>query len=82
VSMTVTERATPVEVSDSLRLLIANSFTASELRHLAVIRDAESARSVARRSLDDASVEELASMIVSGRTPTIGWWRRHSKASA
>ncbi|MGA7418610.1 MAG: hypothetical protein WBW80_11490 [Acidimicrobiales bacterium] len=75
---TIAERPRPIEVSDSLRILIANSFKPSELRHLAAIRDAESPRVVARQSLDEASVEELADMIVSGKRPTIGWWRRHS----
>ena len=74
---TLAERPRPIEVSDSLRIVIANSFTTSELRHLAAIRDAESPSAIARRSLDEASVAELADMIVSGKTPTIGWWRRH-----
>jgi hypothetical protein len=73
---------TAIDVSDSLRLLIADSFTTDELRQLAAVRDARSPRGIARRSLDEASREELADMIVSGKRPTVGWWRRHSKATA
>ena len=82
VSATVAERPRPIDVSDSLRILIANSFAPDELRHLAAIRDAERPGSIARRSLSNRSAEELADMIVGGRRPTIGWWRRHSKAAS
>ncbi len=67
-----------IEVSDSLRILIAASFEPGELRHLAAIQDAESPRVVARRSLDEQSIEELAELVVGGGIPALGWWRRHS----
>ena len=72
----------PVRLSLSLRRLLVSQFGASDLRHLASLMEAESPGLVARSRLDDASVEELAEMLTSGRKPTLGWWRRHSEAAA
>ncbi len=68
----------PKRLSASLRLMLAQQFSADELRHLACMKDAESPGLCARRRLSDASVDELAEMLTAGRTPTIGWWSRAS----
>ena len=68
----------PVRLSLSLRRLLAEQFGPDTLRHLACLMERERPPRVARRRLSEASVEELAEMIVEGRTPTIGWWRRAS----
>jgi len=68
----------PVRLSVSLRRLLVSQFSASDLRHLASLMAANSPGMVARVRLDDASVEELADMLTSGRKPTIGFWRRHA----
>jgi hypothetical protein len=31
----------------------------------------------ARRRLSPESLEELAGMLIAGKRPTVGWWRRH-----
>jgi hypothetical protein len=67
----------PEPISDSLRALLISQFTANQLRHLAALMDLESPGLRARRDLEEASVIELAEMIVAGRIPTVGWWRRH-----
>jgi hypothetical protein len=72
----------PVRLSRSLRRLLISQFTASDLRHLAALMEAESPGMVARQSLSDASIDELAEMLTDGRKPTIGFWRRHSEVAA
>jgi hypothetical protein len=49
----------------------------SVLRHLAAAKE-----SASRPRYDDteAMAEELAAMLVSGRRPTVGWYRRHRVA--
>ncbi len=68
--------APPERMSVHLRRLLATQFTPDELRHLAAIMDAQRPGATARRRLSEASVEELAAMIVAGKRPTVGWWRR------
>ena len=72
------QRTEPVRLSKSLRRLVADQFTADELRHLAGIMEANRPGRIARRRLSEASRDELAEMLVDGRIPTIGWWRRAS----
>jgi len=71
-------RTRPIHISDSVRDLILETLTYDQLQHLAAIRRAGSPRALARRSLDRASAEDLADMIVAGGIPTIGWWSRHA----
>ena len=68
----------PVRLSTNLRRLLAEQFPADTLRHLATLMELDTPTLTMRRRLDEASVEELAQMIVDGRTPTIGWWKRHA----
>ena len=53
--------------------------TPSVLRHLAAAKERAS-----RPEYDDteAMAEELAVMVMEGRRPTIGWYRRHRTARA
>ena len=71
-------RTSGVSLSNSLKATIAATFTPTQLRHLAALLEADAPGLRARRSLDEAGVEELAQMIVDGRTPTAGFWRRHA----
>jgi len=75
-------RTPPVRLSLSLRRLLVSQFSASDLRHLASLMEAESPGMIARVRLSDASVDELADMLTSGRKPTYGWWARHTEAAA
>jgi hypothetical protein len=68
----------PVRLSMNLRRLLVEQFDAGTLRHLAGQMDLDNPTLIMRRRLDDASLDELAAMIVAGRKPTIGWWRRHA----
>ena len=72
----------PVRLSLSLRRLLVSQFTASDLRHLASLMEAESPGMIARSRLSDASVDQLADLLVSGRKPTIGFWTRHMDVAA
>jgi|GEM_PF-2418995 len=72
----------PVRLSLSLRRLLVSQFSASDLRHLASLMEAESPGMIARRNLSNASLEELAELLTSGGRPTIGFWRRHSEVAA
>jgi hypothetical protein len=77
----VNATAAPVDLtklSDRQRQVFAELFTPSTLRHVAAAMEARDPRLVARRRLSEASLCELADMILEGRTPTIGWWRRHA----
>jgi hypothetical protein len=49
------------------------------LRELAAIIEHRQTRLRARLSAE--KLEELADMVMAGRTPTIGWWRRALAAS-
>ncbi|MGA8724140.1 MAG: hypothetical protein WB565_03810 [Acidimicrobiales bacterium] len=69
-------RGQPLRISDSLKELILGLFTASQLRHLAALKESAAPGMRARHNLDDKSAEELAQMLLDGRTPTVGWWRR------
>jgi hypothetical protein len=70
-----------LRLNEGLKGTVASLFTSAQLRHLAALKDADSPGMRARRNLDEASVEELAEMLVAGKTPTIGWWRRHSQVA-
>ena len=62
----------------SLKRTLIQQFDAETLYHLWWLKTHESLGMVARRQLSDSSIEELAELFVSGRTPTLGWWRRHA----
>jgi hypothetical protein len=49
------------------------------LRDLAAALEWNSPRLTARRSLSPESIEVLAKMILEGKKPTVGWWRRNSE---
>jgi hypothetical protein len=66
----------PVQLTDSLRLVMLALFSDRELEHLVSLRRSGSLTLVARRRLTDAKREELADMLIANRFPTIGWWRR------
>ena len=75
-------------ISSSLRQLLAESFTAEELRHIAATFDA---RARVPDSLALALSEELAGIFSTppmdidgclvGNRPTIGWWLRRNAAA-
>jgi hypothetical protein len=74
---TVAPRARAVvTIPDALRVLLASQFTSDQLRHLAALMELDSPGLRARQDLDEASVVELAAMVVAGKIPTVGWWRR------
>ena len=70
----------PVRLSIALKRLLIASFAPETLRHLAYLMERDGLR--ARRQLSQASIEELAEMIVNGRKPTLGWWTRNKKVAA
>ncbi len=72
----------PVRLSLSLRQLLVSQFSPGDLRHLASLMDAEDPGHIARARLSDASCDELAELLTSGRRPTIGFWRRHRDTAA
>jgi hypothetical protein len=67
-----------IPLSLSLRRLIAEQFTPDTLRQLASLMEAQKPGTAARRRLSEASIDELAEMLTTGRKPTVGWWRRHA----
>ncbi len=67
-----------IPLSLAVRRLIAEQFTPDTLRHLASLTEAAQPAMVARRKLNEASVDELAEMLTTGRKPTYGWWSRHA----
>ena len=69
-------------VSRHMRELLLELFSADQLQHLAAIKRAREPYLVARRRLSEASVEELAEMIVAGKRPTCGWWRRQTEQAS
>jgi hypothetical protein len=66
-----------VKWSLDIRRLFIDQFTPGDLRHLASLMESETPARKARRNLSPEAAEELASILVSGGKPTIGWWRRH-----
>jgi hypothetical protein len=58
--------------------VLVSQFTATTRRHLASLMEAETPGMVARRRVSEEGIEELAEMIVPGRSGTFGWWRRHA----
>jgi hypothetical protein len=61
----------------SLKRLLVSQFTPEALRHLASVMEDESPGMVARRRLDETSVNALADILVKGEKPTVGWWSRN-----
>ena len=85
VQISITTRAyptPPVRLSLSLRRLLVSQFSASDLRHLASLMQANTPGMIARSRLSNASVDQLADMLTSSRTPTLGWWTRHLEVAA
>jgi hypothetical protein len=66
----------PIVLSVHLKRLLISQFTPSALRELASIMEYESPGMIARRRLSSTSVNALAEILVSGRRPTVGWWKR------
>ena len=66
-----------VRLSVSLKRVFVEQFTPEALRHIASLMESESPRTVASRSLSDASLNKFAEMPTAGRTPTIAFWRKH-----
>jgi hypothetical protein len=52
------------------------------LRELAWLIEHRNPRPSAVAALSDAKQDELLAMLVDGKVPTIGWWRRAREASA
>ncbi|HVA04761.1 MAG TPA: hypothetical protein VMU64_13575 [Acidimicrobiales bacterium] len=51
----------------------------SDLRHLAAAIDGMDPAHQPRRRLTQEAAGELAEMLVAGKVPTIGWWRKHPR---
>jgi len=51
----------------------------SDLRHLAAAIDGINPAHQPRRRLTREATEELAEMLVAGKVPTIGWWRKQRR---
>jgi len=64
--------------TDGVRHLLRH-VSAQRLRELAALKDAENPARRQRQALDDAAIEEMASMFERGDRPTIGWWQRHRR---
>ena len=62
----------------SARRLLIQMFEPNTLRELASLMEAGQPGLRARRDLRRESIDELATMLADGRTPTIGWWWRHT----
>ena len=71
-------RTVPICLSVSLKRVLLDQFTPDALRNLASLIEDEQPGMVARLRLSNASIEELAAMLTSGRKPTLGWWRRNA----
>lgn len=67
-----------LELPLSARRLLVGLFEPEALRELAALMESERPGVRERRSLSEASVDELAEMLPAGKKPTIGWWRRHA----
>lgn len=64
--------------SDFLRIVRASSISASALRELAALKEADAPGMRARAALTDEGVTRLAEILERGGKPTIGFFRRHS----
>jgi hypothetical protein len=56
---------------------LLTQFSAHQLRHLAALKEGDAPGLRRRRHLDREALDELATMLLAGDRPTIGWWRRH-----
>ncbi len=63
-------------------LVDLNGLTPEELRHLAAAKEARSPETRARKGLAPEAIDELATMLLSGRRPSLGWWRRAPRIQA
>lgn len=61
---------------ENLSPVMLLGLTPAELRHLAAALEARDPELVARQQLTSQDVEELGDMLIAGRRPTIGWWKR------
>ena len=62
----------------SIERMLYNMLDADTLAHLAHLKRQADPSLAARRKLSPEGVEELATMLGEGRTPTIGFWRRRA----
>ncbi|MGA8723418.1 MAG: hypothetical protein WB565_00115 [Acidimicrobiales bacterium] len=69
----------PLNVSGSVRRLVAGSFTPSALREIAALLEADTPAAKARAALTGEGVERLAEIVGRGGVPTIGFFRRYAK---
>ena len=72
----------PIRLSVSLKRLLISQFTPEALRHLASVMENESPGMVARRRLNETSVNALADILVTGKKPTVGWWLRNGEGES
>ena len=72
----------PSHVSNRTKELLIELFTYDQLVHLAAIKRAREPYIRARRSLSAASIDELVELICAGKTPSLGWWRRHAEKAS
>ena len=60
------------------RRLLVEQFTPATLREMASAMEERAPIRVACRQLDAVGIDALAEMLLAGKTPTLGWWRRHA----
>jgi len=60
------------------RLVDIDAIGGEGLRQIAAALEMASPEGRARAALPPEAVAELAEMVVAGKRPTIGWWKRHS----
>ena len=65
-------------IGRSVMLLILSTLSADELAHLAALKRSDGPGLRARRQLGPDALDELASILLRGHTPTIGWWQRNT----
>lgn len=80
--MPVALERTELQLSLALKRLVATTLTDAELELLAYERRQGRPQLVARRGLSVEKREELAVMLLAGRRPTAGWWRRARRQAA
>ena len=74
--MTTTIERPPMSLA--VKQLLVDHCGPATLRALACQIEESTPIRLACQQLDDAGVDALAEMLAAGRTPTIGWWRRHA----
>lgn len=63
-------------------MTVLDRLNPAALRALAAVLEARDPQTRARRSLTDEGAERLADILLSGSTPTIGFWRRYGNKAA